>query len=133
VPLRTAPVVGRLGDRPGRRRARPRPSPAADQGGGGQGVRAHRLDAVGGVATVELDDLLALPADTGTFGVGVGPAGVAVVMGTYDGPKEVVWSGEGIRWSRQELPEAEPGTKDAVNGITVTPDAIEVRLDVRDE
>lgn len=63
----------------------------------------------------------------------MGSAGVAVVMGPYDGPEEVVWSGDGIRWSRQELPEAEPGTKDAVNGITVTPDAIKVRLDVRDE
>ncbi|HEU5150069.1 MAG TPA: hypothetical protein VFU19_06200 [Iamia sp.] len=100
--------------------------------GGDLSARVHRIDAGGTVTTVDLNELLELPTDVGINGAGVGPLGVAVALGPFDGPKEVVWSGDGVRWSRQELPEPAPGTKESVNGITVTPDAIKVRLNQRD-
>ena len=103
-----------------------------------QRVVVHRVEGPGSATATDLNELLDVPAGAGVAGYAVGPLGVAVVLddgirGAEPARFEVVTSLDGLQWSRQPLPAPEPGTRDAVNGITVTPDAIKVRLNVRDE
>jgi hypothetical protein len=106
-------------------------------GSSGSPLRVHRIEGPGAVSTVDLDDLLGEGASGAVFASAVGPAGVAVVVGTTDASGstediEVVHSADGVSYGRQPLPEPEGGTRDVVNGVTITPDAIKVRLNVRD-
>jgi hypothetical protein len=103
---------------------------------GPQTVSVHRIEAGGAVTTIGLNELVGLPAGTAVFGSEVGPLGVAVVVGTSmggtDTEMEVLTSLDGLQFSRQEVPDPDPGTKETVNGVTITPDAVKVRLSVRD-
>lgn len=102
-----------------------------------QSVHAHRIEAGGTVTSVDVNRLLDVPSRAGIYTAGVGPLGVAVVMGSgasgEDDRPVVLTSLDGIEWSRTELPEPEAGTRQSVVGTTVTPDAITVRLNLHDE
>jgi hypothetical protein len=101
-----------------------------------QAVHAHRIDAGGTVTSVDVNRLMDIPSRAGIYAAGVGPLGVAVVVGAgasgEDDRPVVLTSLDGVEWSRSELPEAEAGTRQTVNGVTITPDAITVRLNLRD-
>lgn len=65
---------------------------------------------------------------------GIGPLGVAVVIGSNEpGQRGVVLhSTDGVAFSRTDLPAAPDGKRQSVNGMTMTADAVKVRLNVRD-
>lgn len=101
-------------------------------------LRVHRIEGPGAASTVDVNDLLGIGDEGGMFAAAVGTAGIAVVMGGVADDEapfedlEVVHSADGVEFGREPLPEPDPGTKDSVNGVTITPDAIKVRLNVRD-
>ncbi|HEV7723177.1 MAG TPA: hypothetical protein VGO60_17935, partial [Iamia sp.] len=102
-----------------------------------QEVEVHRVEAGGAVTTVDVNDLIDVPRGSGIYAYAVGPLGVAIVLGQGPGGVDedpvLVHSLDGLQFSRQALPAADPGTRESVNGITITPDAVKVRLNVRDE
>jgi len=105
--------------------------------GTGQEVQVHRVEAGGAVTTTDVNELVGVPSGAGIYAYAVGPLGVAVVLGEgasgEDDTQVLVHSLDGLQFSRQDLPAEEAGTRESVNGITITPDAIKVRLNVRDE
>ncbi|HMJ79095.1 MAG TPA: hypothetical protein VK507_24125 [Iamia sp.] len=108
-----------------------------DADGGPQQLQVHRVEAGGALTTVGLGDLMGVPGGVGVFGSAVGPLGLTLVVDTspeHAGTDlEVIFSPDGLRFSRQALPAAETGTRETIAGITVTPDAVKVRLNIRDE
>lgn len=110
--------------------------PPNEPSGPEQPVQVHRIEPGGTVTTVDVNELVGLPANAGIYAQAVGPLGVAVVLGDGDGGDDVeptlATSLDGVQWSTQPLPDPEPGTRESISGITITPDAVKVRLNVRD-
>lgn len=98
-------------------------------------VQVHRVEPGGSVTSVEVNELLGLPG-SGLYAYGVGPLGVALVVPADDGPSPdlvVAHSLDGLAFATAPLPAAEAGTRETVVGVTVTADAVKVRLTARDE
>lgn len=108
----------------------------ADDEGWDQPVVVTRIESEGVATPVGVNELLDIPARAGIFAWGVGPLGVGVVLSAdANGAGDdlvVATSLDGLGWSVQPLPEAEPGTSEVVNGLTITADAIKLRLNVRE-
>lgn len=100
------------------------------------GPGAPQLHGLGGGGSVaDIAELLGLPAGSITMsGRGFGPMGVALVVQAEGESPRVVTSSDGVSYSVEEIPLDEmagPGERASVNGVTVTADAIKVRVNVR--
>lgn len=94
---------------------------------------SHRIEADGSVTSTDVTAALGLSG--GSFGAAVGPLGVALVMpadGGLSGDAIVAHSFDGAAFSREALPPADAATRRTVAGVTVSPDAVKVRLNLRD-
>ncbi|QYG91653.1 hypothetical protein HC251_03830 [Iamia sp. SCSIO 61187] len=94
-------------------------------------VHVHVVAADGSVATTDLNELLGIEPGSGMMAVDVGPLGLAVVFQDEAGVRTVAHSPDGLALSAVEVPAPADGTRETVAGVTVTADAVKVRLNVR--
>lgn len=98
-------------------------------------LTVHALSGAG-VESHDLTDLAGLSPEGTRYpaAAGIGPLGVAVVIGTHEAGQRgsVLHSADGVEYSRTELPAPPDGKRQTVNGMTMSADAVKVRLNVRD-
>lgn len=101
----------------------------------GYSVQSTRIGSDGVPSTVSVDGAVGIAAGSGTYGHAVGPLGVAVVLSTSSRGTDLVvaHSLDGVAFSAQPLPEAPADSFRTVDGVTVTADAVKVRLTHRSE
>lgn len=92
-------------------------------------VQLHRLGA-GSTTSLDLSDVVGLSEDRFYYAAEMGPLGIALVVGEGSGRYAVLHSSDGMTYGRTEVPAAEAGTKQSVNGITMSADAVKVRLNL---
>lgn len=91
----------------------------------------HRLDVPG--STVDLNEALGSPPDQFRIGdVSFGPLGMATQLWANDGgPTRILFSADGQSFSVVDIPPAPAGKRQGISGVSVTADAVKVRLSLR--
>ncbi|MEO6627134.1 MAG: hypothetical protein ABIP03_01050 [Aquihabitans sp.] len=96
------------------------------------GLSLTIIEATGPVTTDLATALGIKPEYFGWSGHAFGPLGMALVTsGPSQGDERVVYTADGKTFATQALPPAPAGKRQGVNGVTVTADAIKVRLNLR--
>ena len=84
-----------------------------------------------GPSLVDLSAVLGIDSSvTGVSGT-FGPLGAAFIFFSDSGEAQVAFTADGTTFSSASMPRPEPDTRQSVNGVTVTADAVKVRLSVR--
>lgn len=92
-------------------------------------VVLHRLGA-GSVSSVDLSDVADLSEDRYFAAAEIGPLGLVLVTNSPTGHQQVLHSADGMNYGRTDVPAALSGKKHSVNGVTMSADAVKVRLNV---
>lgn len=96
------------------------------------GLSLTIIEATGPVTTDLATALGIKPEHFGWSGHAFGPLGMALVTaGPSQGDERVVYTADGKTFATQALPAAPAGKRQGVNGVTVTADAVKVRLNLR--
>ena len=89
----------------------------------------HRLGA-GTTSALDLSEVVGLSDSRFFRAAEIGPLGMAMVTSDSSGSFEVLHSADGYTYGRVSTPAPEAGKKYSANGITMSADAVKVRLNV---
>src|SRR5690606_15381114 len=95
-------------------------------------VVLHRL-AAGTTSVVDLSEVVGLAEDRFFSSAEIGPLGVVIVTGNGSGRYDVLHSADGSTYGKVSTPAPGAGKKLSVNGITMSADAVKIRLNVYPE
>jgi hypothetical protein len=96
------------------------------------GMALLHLAGPGGASTIDVNQALGVDGNPGVGEASFGPLGAAFVRSDQGGDRQrVAFTADGTSWTVSELPEAPAGMRQTLSGITVTADAVKVRLSLR--
>ncbi len=100
------------------------------QGGAVSGsLQLHRLGS-GSTSSLDLSEVAGLGDERYFAAAEVGPLGVVIVTSGPDGGQQVLHSADGTTYGRSQVPAAPVGQKQSINGVTMSADAVKVRLNL---